>query len=110
MTGYWHARRRRDGERSAISQASRCFSHQERRTSSPAPRFPSTADFRSWAEVRKRGAWLRGLRAQKKPRQCRGRVVGIGNEKAPDDAEAFSSWKLAEDQYFATTGAAQLKL
>jgi hypothetical protein len=37
-----------------ISPALLCFSHRARRTSSPAPQFPSMADFRSWVEARRR--------------------------------------------------------
>ena len=48
-TGCWRARRRRAGARSPTSRALRCFSLRQRRTSSPAPPFPSTAAFRSWA-------------------------------------------------------------
>ena len=51
-TRCWRARRRRAGVRSTISPASRCSSPRPRPTSSPAPPFPSMADFRSWVECR----------------------------------------------------------
>ena len=49
MRRFWHAPRRRDGARSSISPASRCFFPRAPRTSSPEQPFPSMADFRSWA-------------------------------------------------------------
>jgi hypothetical protein len=54
MTGFWRARLPHDGVHRPISPALLCFSHRARRTSSPAPQFPSMADFRSWVEARRR--------------------------------------------------------
>src|ERR1700676_1587280 len=52
-TRSWRARRRRDGASRQTSPASRCFSPHPPPTSSPAPPFPSMADFRSWDETRR---------------------------------------------------------
>ena len=67
------------------SPASRCFSPPARRTSSPAPRFPSMADFRSWARS---GVGLR----KKSPGRCRsssvsslGRTSTLGEKQIPRD-------------------------
>ena len=50
-TGCWRARRRRAGAPSMILPGSRSSSPRPRPTSSPAPRFPSMAATRSWAEA-----------------------------------------------------------
>src|ERR1700730_9368207 len=52
-TRSWRARRRRDGASRQTSPASRCSSPHPPPTSSPAPPFPSMADFRSWDETRR---------------------------------------------------------
>jgi hypothetical protein len=84
------ARRRRGGASRLISPASRCFSHQARPTSSPAPRFPLMADFRSWAKFWKRASFAPTFTHEKSPGRCRG----------------FCYLNCPEDQYFATSGAA----
>jgi predicted nucleic acid-binding Zn ribbon protein len=73
--------RRRDGAHRLTSPASRRFSRHARRTSSPAPPFPSVANSRSWGEVLKRK--LRSLRTfykTIKPRTMPGLFTdGAGN-------------------------------